>query len=589
MQFDGQRGCLIIPEALLNNSGEYSVEAQNEAGIATSTCHVSVKGRIPNETSDSEFASDVEPIKPSVQMPLRDATVNEAKSIRLDCIIVGQPEPEVIWYHNGRPVKESADVRLQFHGDRCSLLIHEALVEDGGEYKVVAINSAGEISSQCFLTVVKPIVQDEEGIVPMQFTKLLSDILAREGERIVLECSVVGRPTAKVTWLYNNKPVPNSVEILDDGQGNHKMVIPQAHAEDGGLYTVRASNPSGDIKSFSHVIVKAVNLADGFQAKPAQDDELRFICPTFKELFSDKCVAEGTGTKFECIVIGKPSPKVKWLFNDQPVHGKEFLISTSGDRQVLSIPEVTRSVTGKVSCIAENDIGKATCVAYLNLMQPNANGQINLASPESQTFTQEHNTQSSLVTITKQTYTTTQHQHVDSVDNQVSQMHIYSRNVPTTIEGAESKQQVQVKEYRQEDDGRSNVQEKTVVSVINAVPLEVSQAVRRNVAPRFVTPLCGKIVDQHEDVTLEAVVDGYPTPDISVLKNNLPLTDSPHCSIRFEHNKVTISLHRVGIEAAGRYSCIASNAAGTSTSAADVVVKSMRRLSNLHSASFLSF
>lgn len=60
---------------------------------------------------------------------------------------------QVIWYHDGRPVKESEDFQLLFKGDKCSLLIKEVYVEDGGEYKVVAINSAGETSSSCKLTV----------------------------------------------------------------------------------------------------------------------------------------------------------------------------------------------------------------------------------------------------------------------------------------------------------------------------------------------------------------------------------------------------------------------------------------------------
>lgn len=55
------------------------------------------QGRIPTETSDSEVTSDidVEPVKPSVQMALKDTTVTEGQSARLDCVIVGQPEPEV--------------------------------------------------------------------------------------------------------------------------------------------------------------------------------------------------------------------------------------------------------------------------------------------------------------------------------------------------------------------------------------------------------------------------------------------------------------------------------------------------------------
>lgn len=54
------------------------------------------QGRVPTETSDSELASDMEPIKPGIQqsLPAR-MTVNEGDKVRMDCVIVAQPEPEV--------------------------------------------------------------------------------------------------------------------------------------------------------------------------------------------------------------------------------------------------------------------------------------------------------------------------------------------------------------------------------------------------------------------------------------------------------------------------------------------------------------
>ena len=61
----------------------------------------------------------------------------------------------MIWYHNERPVKESSDFQLVFQGDRCSLIIREVFQEDGGIYKVVAINSAGEACSQATLQVTR--------------------------------------------------------------------------------------------------------------------------------------------------------------------------------------------------------------------------------------------------------------------------------------------------------------------------------------------------------------------------------------------------------------------------------------------------
>lgn len=57
---------------------------------------MSVKGILPNETSDSEMASDMEPTKPSIPLPLKEQSVIEGSSVHLKCIIVGQPEPEVM-------------------------------------------------------------------------------------------------------------------------------------------------------------------------------------------------------------------------------------------------------------------------------------------------------------------------------------------------------------------------------------------------------------------------------------------------------------------------------------------------------------
>lgn len=70
--------------------------ASNEIGKATVSCTVSVKGRLLHETSESDFVcSDMEPIIPKFQISLQDLKIQEGRSARLDCVIIGQPEPEV--------------------------------------------------------------------------------------------------------------------------------------------------------------------------------------------------------------------------------------------------------------------------------------------------------------------------------------------------------------------------------------------------------------------------------------------------------------------------------------------------------------
>ena len=67
--------------------------------------------------------------------------------MKLCCVV------QVIWLKNDKPIKESPDVQLLFEGDRCTLVMREALAADSGFYKVVARNPHGVAESSCKLHV----------------------------------------------------------------------------------------------------------------------------------------------------------------------------------------------------------------------------------------------------------------------------------------------------------------------------------------------------------------------------------------------------------------------------------------------------
>lgn len=71
---------------------------------------------------------------------------------------------QVIWFHNDKPVKESTDIQLLFEGDRCTLVIREAYLEDAGEYKVTAKNDLGFAESSCKLHVERKLFWLRNGI-----------------------------------------------------------------------------------------------------------------------------------------------------------------------------------------------------------------------------------------------------------------------------------------------------------------------------------------------------------------------------------------------------------------------------------------
>uniref|UniRef100_A0A182PH82 Ig-like domain-containing protein n=1 Tax=Anopheles epiroticus TaxID=199890 RepID=A0A182PH82_9DIPT len=619
--YENGRAQLVIDEAFLKDAGVYTLTAKNIAGEKCCSCNVVVKGRLPNETSDSELASDMEPVKPAVQLPLRDVSVFEGKPVRLDCVIVGQPEPEVIWYHGERPVKESNDFQLLFQGDRCSLVIREAFLEDAGEYRVVAINSAGEASSQCSVLVTplntaEPAVrQPVERVLPVvgappRFERLLADILADEGERVQFECAVSGDPRPTIRWYVNNREIPTDVTVSprvhcvmrDDGVV--KLIIERVLPDDKGVYTVKAANPSGEAKCFSNLIVKTINAPE-FEAvsTPAFLTE-SLVCPTFRELFADRVVRQHEPTKFECIVIGKPQPKIRWFFNDQPVQGHDFLVSTSGDRQVLSIPEVRPELTGKITCYAENEAGNAQCVAIVQLLEqlgstgPNLEVPLESALPTTESMQQIDTTGSSCVTLQKHVTTSSTSSFSSSsmatvqqngVSHSHSEVHAESAKLdrsfhqvgdqaPQVAEAAEHKRYDQVNDQpatvQHEASSYVGVAPSHESIIANSGQISTGKPARRNMAPRFVTPFNGKIVDQGADVLIEGIVDGYPTPDVHVTKNDVELQpDGERIKVSYSLNKIVVELRNVSPLDAGRYTATASNAAGASTTTADLVVK----------------
>lgn len=596
LQFDNGHVTLLISEAYPKDAGTYTLCAKNPSGIAYTSCNVSVKGRLPNDLSDTEPTTMVqlEPVKPTVELPLKDVTALEGKCVQLDCVITGQPEPEVIWYHEGRPVKESADVQLYFRGDRCSLVIQEACLEDIGEYRVVAINSAGETSSVCMLTVtpankLEPVKlrENANGIdvtitdaAAPRFDSLLSDILANEGDTIEFQCVLKGTPTPTVKWCRNNIELIEKDRIRffhNKDDGVVKLILNNVSTDDKGVYTVKASNPSGDAKCFSQLIVKTVNASDNLLLQSNQRIEIdeKSLCPTFKERFFDKIANIDETVKFECIIVGKPTPQIKWTFNDKPVQGKNFLISTSGDRQVLTIPHVTHEVVGKISCSAENDVGKAVCIAYLNLV-----GDLNAPSSEnSKRYFEEYNTESSNVTIKKQLLTTTRTSQVNTyqvengdldIKNTIDTQDFVVQKIPEIIE---SKQISEIHKTMTQQSEEIHPQN-TGLLKSQTGDLLLKGNGRKTTAPRFITPFNGKILDQGSDVTLEAIIDGYPAPEIVLTKNGEPLKESENVKITQRNNKVTIELRNVTTKDAGRYSCNITNDTGNAVSTADIVVKS---------------
>ena len=119
--------------------------------------------RIISGTSESEAVTDepddiqaVSQTKPAFYVPLKNQEGYEGEDMIMECVIVANPEPEVIWYRNSVPIKESNNIQLLFHGDSCKLVLKHIHKDLSGEFKVRAINGLGECQSTACLKVNPP-------------------------------------------------------------------------------------------------------------------------------------------------------------------------------------------------------------------------------------------------------------------------------------------------------------------------------------------------------------------------------------------------------------------------------------------------
>ncbi|XP_051508283.1 myopalladin-like isoform X2 [Myxocyprinus asiaticus] len=100
------------------------------------------------------------------------------------------------------------------------------------------------------------------------FTKNLQDVLALEGQLVVLECRVKGIPSPKVDWYREGTLIEDSPDFrilqkkprsLAESEEICTLVIAEVFPEDSGMFTCTASNKYGTVSSVAVLRVKGHN------------------------------------------------------------------------------------------------------------------------------------------------------------------------------------------------------------------------------------------------------------------------------------------------------------------------------------------
>ncbi|CAG2123068.1 unnamed protein product, partial [Medioppia subpectinata] len=93
-------------------------------------------------------------IAPQFTDKLKDLKIKDGESLTLKAVVTGDPEPQIQWLKNGKPLSSSDIIDLKYKSGVASLNINEVFPEDEGDYECIATNSEGKESTKCKLTII---------------------------------------------------------------------------------------------------------------------------------------------------------------------------------------------------------------------------------------------------------------------------------------------------------------------------------------------------------------------------------------------------------------------------------------------------
>ena len=342
---------LLLEDVDVSDAGHYRCVATNMAGKTTTTAQITVVTKeVP--TAGGTLAPIVQVCPPTPEpdgeapsfgRKLFNAHVSEGKAISLEVSVSGQPRPEVSWFVEGEPVVQDRHLHVIQDGDKSTLVIDGALLDDEGVYKCVARNLFGKVECSAEVLV-------DETVSQPAFLKELSDVRVGIGEDASFEAEVGGHPEPSVSWFLNNVLIePGGRFQTAKHDDVHSLIVRQSKPKDAGEIRCQAKNEAGEVQSVAALRV---------------DDEQQPIQPFFARKPENAHVVEGGSHRFLVEVEGFPAPEIKWLDEDgEPVPSEgEFFCGPDGS---LNVHSAELEDEGQYTCVASNYAGEVSATISL--------------------------------------------------------------------------------------------------------------------------------------------------------------------------------------------------------------------------------
>ncbi|XP_063380338.1 basement membrane-specific heparan sulfate proteoglycan core protein-like [Cydia fagiglandana] len=272
-------------------------------------------------------------------------TVTRGEELTVECIAEGNAQ--VSWER----VDGAFSSRVETRG--AQLVFRNIEVEDGGSYRCVARNNAGEtaLTTQIIVSDIPP---PQQQIEPPQasprVTVNVRQLKIARGESRTVDCTPEGSPLPRVQWSKGEGEFSNGVR-----QDGTKLVITNAQESDAGDYVCTGVVQASPVwTDYLQVVIEDVEPV----AEPRPSDQNP---PKVKVSESQVNITEGESKTIECYPEGYPLPAVQWTKEEG-----QFTSGTKQQGNSLVISVAIEDDTGYYICSAVVD-GTAVYTDYLTV------------------------------------------------------------------------------------------------------------------------------------------------------------------------------------------------------------------------------
>ncbi|XP_062920094.1 hemicentin-1 isoform X2 [Mobula hypostoma] len=463
-------------------------------------------------TGRAQTFLDVSEPPPTIQVP-RNVTAIPGERATLTCLTLSTVRYNLTWQRNGIDPRLSERHRVRVMSN-LSLEIRNVQPADAGPYSCIAANEGGVASAAVYLIVQEP---PRVTVYPMNQT-------FTEGREVRISCTATGYPRPHTVWTHNDMFLIGTSRHMLSKSGS--LIIRPASQKDSGIYTCLGSSSAGTDR----------------QASILTYIEAPKVTVVQKEIL----IGLGDTAVLKCKTTGVPEPEVKWFKGDLELNPSNFL-SIDTHRGVLEIKETQELDAGDYTCLAVNDAGRAS-------------GQITLDVGSSPVFSQapldiSMDIGSNLtLPCQAQGYPTPRIRWRRVDGKSIFSRHSAVSFVTQLRTGSLSFRNLWVDDettYICEAENQfGKIQARATVTVTGLVKPLIG------IRPAVVNIIEG------QPLTLPCVLlAGNPLPGRLWIKNNFKVTSDGYVTVRRDGS---LHIERIRLRDGGKYTCLASNVAGTS-------------------------